>query len=98
MRNRASAQQARERKRDWMAGIEERASALDSRVAELTSQVNALERTNTTLRSLIRTATASAAAQQQRSEEPVVIMVRAAQTFLDDAAAAPQAVMAGGAA
>ena len=94
MRNRASAQQARERKRDWMAGIEERASSLETKVLELTSQVNALERTNWTLRSLLKTATASAAA-AQRSEEPVVIMVRApvASAALE---AAPPAVMAGG--
>ena len=101
MRNRASAQQARERKRDWMAGIEERASTLEDRVAQLSNQVNALERTNWTLRSLIKTATASAAA-APRSEEPVVILVRAPQSFLFDEAGAPvqpmTAVMAGGAA
>jgi hypothetical protein len=93
MRNRASAQQARERKRDWMAGIEERASTLESRVADLTSTVNALERTNWTLRSLIKTATSSASA-ATRSEEPVVLMVRAPPPM---SWAAP-AVMAGGAA
>ena len=92
MRNRASAQQARERKRDWMAGIEERASTLESRVAELTSTVNALERTNWTLRALIKTATASGPI---RSEEPVVVMVRAPPPM--SWAGAP-AVMAGGAA
>ena len=93
MRNRASAQQARERKRDWMAGIEERAQALDSKVLTLTNQVNQLERTNWTLRALIKTATASGPA--QRSEEPVTIMVRAAAPSMDVAA---PAVMAGGAA
>ena len=84
MRNRASAQQARERKRDWMAGIEERASTLDNAVAELTSKVNALERTNWALRALIKTASASAVPPKPRSEEPVLIMVRSSQNFLED--------------
>jgi hypothetical protein len=62
MRNRASAQQARERKKHFMAHIEVRAKELDASVLHLESRVSLLERENWSLRALLATATTGGAA------------------------------------
>ena len=58
MRNRASAQQARERKKNWTSSIEERARELQLCVEHLQGRANMLERENWALRALLKTATA----------------------------------------
>jgi hypothetical protein len=56
MRNRASAQQARERKKLWMNNIESRHAHLETAVTSLESRHALLERENWTLRALLKTA------------------------------------------
>ncbi len=72
LRNRASAQQARERKKHFMNGIEGRAKELDDCVLSLESRVSVLERENATLRALIKTATPSCAAPAKEAKEAAV--------------------------
>ncbi len=61
MRNRLSAQQARERKKAYHQSIETKTRELDERHATLVERVTTLEAENKTLRSLLRTVTPPAA-------------------------------------
>ena len=68
LRNRASAQQARERKKHFLASIEERASEMEAAVEGLAARAQLLERENATLRMLLRTATEAPAAQPHAAQ------------------------------
>ena len=57
LRNRISAQQARERKKVYLAGLEQTESQKQNRMAELENRVTALERENQMLRQVIQTVT-----------------------------------------
>lgn len=57
LRNRVSAQQARERKKAYLASLEQDESEKVNRMAELENRVNALERENQMLRQVIQTVT-----------------------------------------
>jgi transcription factor HY5 len=57
LRNRVSAQQARERKKAYLASLEQEESGKSNKMAELESRVNALERENQMLRQVIQTVT-----------------------------------------
>jgi transcription factor HY5 len=61
LRNRASAQQARERKKHYMTSIEVRARDMEAAVSSLESRHALLERENWTLRALLKTATSAPA-------------------------------------
>jgi len=61
MRNRLSAQQARERKKAYTTTIENKTRDLDSRYAALQERVCTLEQENKALRALCRTAILPAA-------------------------------------
>ena len=57
LRNRVSAQQARERKKAYMSSLETERSDLDGKFAELESKINTLERENFMLRQVVQNAT-----------------------------------------
>jgi transcription factor HY5 len=57
LRNRVSAQQARERKKAYMSSLETARRALDGKFAELESKINTLERENFMLRQVVQNAT-----------------------------------------
>ncbi len=54
LRNRVSAQQARERKKSYVSTIEEKVHDQDSQLAQLRQRVQALERENGMLRQVIK--------------------------------------------
>eukprot|EP00238_Polyblepharides_amylifera_P012102 CAMPEP_0196598190 /NCGR_PEP_ID=MMETSP1081-20130531/94180_1 /TAXON_ID=36882 /ORGANISM="Pyramimonas amylifera, Strain CCMP720" /LENGTH=241 /DNA_ID=CAMNT_0041923855 /DNA_START=776 /DNA_END=1501 /DNA_ORIENTATION=- len=60
LRNRVSAQQARERKKAYMSTLESRSKELEDRAKELDQRVNTLERENFMLRQVIKNITNSA--------------------------------------
>ena len=57
LRNRVSAQQARERKKAYVSDVEARAKEMEERCAALTARVAALERENGVLRSVLKSTT-----------------------------------------
>mmetsp|Transcript_9400 Transcript_9400/g.19435 ORF Transcript_9400/g.19435 Transcript_9400/m.19435 type:complete len:246 (-) Transcript_9400:297-1034(-) len=57
LRNRVSAQQARERKKAYMGNLEDRLRNLESRNEELEERANTLEKENSMLRQLLKTQT-----------------------------------------
>ena len=54
LRNRVSAQQARERKKSYVATLEEKARAQEQRLAEAEQRIKTLERENVMLRSVMK--------------------------------------------
>ena len=59
LRNRVSAQQARERKKAYMSTLEEKHNEYERKIAELHARVGVLERENGMLRTVVKTATAA---------------------------------------
>jgi len=60
LRNRVSAQQARERKKAYMGNLEDRLRSLETRNEELEERANTLEKENSMLRQLLKTKTSKA--------------------------------------
>jgi len=57
LRNRVSAQQARERKKAYMSTLEDERRNMETRLTEMESRVNTLERENFMLRQVVKSAT-----------------------------------------
>lgn len=54
LRNRVSAQQARERKKSYVSSLEDRAKELESQISNYEQKVNKLEKENGMLRNVIK--------------------------------------------
>jgi transcription factor HY5 len=57
LRNRVSAQQARERKKAYMSDLEQERLGMEARFAEMEAKINTLERENFMLRQVVKNAT-----------------------------------------
>ena len=57
LRNRVSAQQARERKKAYMSTLEDERRNMETKMAELEAKINTLERENFMLRQVVKNAT-----------------------------------------
>ena len=57
LRNRVSAQQARERKKAYMSTLEDERRAMEAKTSELEARINTLERENFMLRQVVKNST-----------------------------------------
>ena len=69
LRNRVSAQQARERKKSYVSSLEDRAKDLETQISNFEQKVNKLEKENGMLRNVIKNIQPAGRASAQASPD-----------------------------